>query len=630
MKTSIATVSISGAFREKLDAIAKAGFDGIEIFEQDFIASDHAPRDIGAMVRDAGLEITLFQPFRDFEGLPEPYRSRAFDRAARKFDLMEELGAELMLICSTVHPAAMGGIDRAAADFHALAELAAPRGLRVGFEALAWGRHINDHRDAWEVVRRADHPNLGLILDSFHTLGRKIDPETIRRIHGDKIFFVQLADAPAIEMDLLYWSRHFRNMPGEGDLDVTGFLRAVLATGYAGPLSLEIFNDQFRAGLPRLVAQDGYRSLIDLMDRVRRAEPALPVDLPAFPAPKPVQAVEFIEIVTGPEQLAELDSFLTSLGFAATASHVSKQVTRWQQGGINLLVNTQDSGFAHSSYVAHGTTVSEIALQVPNALEAQARAKALGIAPYRQDAASGELDIPAIRGVGGSLLRFVDNTTKLGQLWQLDFSAATSAPKGAGLTRIDHIAQTMAYDEMLSWSLFYHALFDAKKAPMVDVVDPDGLVRSQAVETGALRITLNGAEARRTLAGRFVENSFGSAVQHIAFASDDIFASAESLRAAGFPILQIGGNYYDDVEARFGLDRGLTARMRAANVLYDEDAGGQFFQLYSQTRPEGLFVEIVQRQGGYAGYGAPNAPFRIAAQKRSIPPAGMPRLSKRS
>ncbi|MEO5619957.1 MAG: sugar phosphate isomerase/epimerase, partial [Cypionkella sp.] len=306
MKTSIATVSISGAFREKLDAIAKAGFDGIEIFEQDFIASDHAPRDIGAMVRDAGLEITLFQPFRDFEGLPEPYRSRAFDRAARKFDLMEELGAELMLICSTVHPAAMGGIDRAAADFHALAELAAPRGLRVGFEALAWGRHINDHRDAWEVVRRADHPNLGLILDSFHTLGRKIDPETIRRIHGDKIFFVQLADAPAIEMDLLYWSRHFRNMPGEGDLDVTGFLRAVLATGYAGPLSLEIFNDQFRAGLPRLVAQDGYRSLIDLMDRVRRAEPALPVDLPAFPAPKPVQGVEFIEIVTGPEQLAEL------------------------------------------------------------------------------------------------------------------------------------------------------------------------------------------------------------------------------------------------------------------------------------------------------------------------------------
>lgn len=626
MKTSIATVSISGSFPEKLEAIAKAGFDGIEIFEQDFIASDYAPRDIGAMVRDHGLAITLFQPFRDFEGLPEPYRSRAFARAERKFDLMADLGAELMLVCSTVHPAAMGGIDRAAADFHALAEIAAPRGLRVGFEALAWGRHINDHRDAWEVVRRADHANLGVILDSFHTLARKIDPETIRRIHGDKIFFVQLADAPAIEMDLLYWSRHFRNMPGEGDLDVTGFLRAVLATGYTGPLSLEIFNDQFRAGLPRLVAQDGYRSLIDLMDRVRRAEPALAVDLPAFPAPKPVQDVEFIEIVTAPETARELGDFLTALGFSATASHVSKQVTRWQQGAINILVNTQGSGFAHSSYVAHGTTVSEIALRVPDAIAAQARAEALGIAPYRQTSASGELDIPAIRGVGGSLLRFVDDATTLGQIWDLDFTAAKAPAKGAGLTRIDHIAQTMAYDEMLSWSLFYHALFDAQKAPMVDVVDPDGLVRSQAVETGALRITLNGAEARRTLAGRFVEDSFGSAVQHIAFASDDIFATAAALAAAGFPILHIGGNYYDDVEARFGLDPALTARLRAANVLYDEDAGGQFFQLYSLTRPEGLFIEIVQRQGGYRGYGAPNAPFRIAAQKRATRPAGLPKF----
>lgn len=625
MKTSIATVSISGNFSEKLDAIAKAGFDGIEIFEQDFIASDHAPREIGAMVRDRGLEITLFQPFRDFESLPEPYRSRAFARAERKFDLMADLGAELMLVCSTVHPAAMGGIDRAAADFHALGEIAAARGLRVGFEALAWGRHVNDHRDAWEVVRRADHANVGLILDSFHTLGRKIDPETIRRIHGDKIFFVQLADAPAIKMDLLYWSRHFRNMPGEGDLDVPAFLRAVLATGYAGPLSLEIFNDQFRAGLPRLVARDGYRSLIDLMDRARRAEPALQVDLPAFPAPSPVQAVEFIELVTSPESALELENFLSVLGFSATARHISKKVTRWQQGKINLLINTEGAGFAHSSYVAHGTTVSEIALRVPDAQAAQHRAQALGIAPHHEPAALGELDIPAIRGVGGSLLRFVDSSTALGQLWTLDFSAPTPAPLGAGLTGIDHIAQTMAYDEMLSWSLFYHALFDARKAPMVDVVDPDGLVRSQAVETGALRITLNGAEARRTLAGRFVEDSFGSAVQHIAFATDDIFATATTLQLAGFPILQIGANYYDDVEARFGLAPPLTKRMRAANVLYDEDANGQFFQLYSQTRPEGLFIEIVQRQGNYLGYGAPNAPFRIAAQKRATRPAGMPR-----
>lgn len=176
----------------------------MEIFENDFLVYDASPREVGQMVRDAGLTLTLFQPFRDFEGIPEPFRQRAFDRAERKFDIMGELGAELMLICSSTSPVAMGGIDRIADDFALLGERAAKRGLRVGYEALAWGRHISDHRDAWEVVRRANHPNIGLILDSFHTLSRRIDVGSIRSIPADKIFIVQLADAPAFDMDLLY------------------------------------------------------------------------------------------------------------------------------------------------------------------------------------------------------------------------------------------------------------------------------------------------------------------------------------------------------------------------------------------------------------------------------------------
>ena len=627
MKTSIATVSISGDFREKLAAIAAAGFDGIEIFEQDFIAFDATPREVGAMVRDHGLEITLFQPFRDFEGLPNPLRAQAFARAERKFDLMAELGTDLVLVCSNVHPAAMGGIDRAADDFRALGDIAASRGLRVGYEALAWGRHVHDHRDAWEIVRRADHPNVGLIVDSFHTLSRKIDPETIRRIPGDRIFFVQLADAPAIEMDLLYLSRHFRNMPGEGDLNVTGFMRAVQATGYDGPISLEIFNDQFRAGLPRLVARDGHRALIDLMDRVHRAEPNLPMAQPALPAPSPVQGVGFIEFATSHTEAADLESLLAATGFEHTGQHVSKSVRLWQQGAIHLLVNTETTGFAHSAYVTHGTTVSDIALIMPNAQATHARARALLAEGHDQTVAEGELAIPAIRGVGGSMVRFLDADSTAHSIWQTDFRRPSApAPVGAGLTRVDHIAQTMAYDEMLSWALFYTAIFDATKAPMVDVADPDGLVRSQAVESGALRVTLNGAETRRTLAGRFIADSFGSAVQHIALACDDIFATAAALAKRGFPVLKIGQNYYDDVEARFGLDPTFTAQLRAANILYDQDAGGAYFQIYSQARPEGFFFEIVQRTGQYAGYGAANAPFRIAAQKRASRPSGMPQL----
>ncbi|MGR3590415.1 MAG: bifunctional sugar phosphate isomerase/epimerase/4-hydroxyphenylpyruvate dioxygenase family protein [Limimaricola soesokkakensis] len=629
MRRSIATVSVPGNLREKLEAIAAAGFDGIEIFEQDFIAEAGSPAEIGAMIRDHGLEIEIFQPFRDFEGLVGSRRVKAFDRAERKFDLMQQLGTDLVLVCSSVAPDAIGGIDRAADDFRELGERAAKRGLRVGYEALAWGRHVNDHRDAWEVVRRADHPNVGLILDSFHTLGRKLDPETIRRVPGDRIFFVQLADAPMIEMDLLYWSRHFRNMPGEGDLDVTAFMRAVMATGYRGPVSLEVFNDQFRGGRPETVARDGYRSLVHLMDRVRREEPGVDAGLPEMPDRIATTGVEFIEFATSAVESDKLSRQLRSLGFAPVGQHRSKSVSLWQQGEIRVVVNTETRGFAHDAYVTHGTSICDIGIGVSNAAATQARAEALGANPFHQPVGPGETDIPAIRGVGGSVMHFIDETSDLAGVWERDFVPVSEDIDlaGAGLTRIDHLAETMAYDEMLSWTLFYTSIFDMAKAPMVDVVDPDGLVRSQAVEApdGALRITLNGAETHRTFAGRFLADSFNSAVQHIAFACHDILATAAALAKTGFPVLPIPSNYYDDLAARFDLAPGLLERLRESQILYDRDEHGEFFQLYSLPSADGLFFEVVERRDGYRGYGAPNAPFRIAAQKRLLRPKGMPK-----
>lgn len=629
MKTSIATVSISGEFSEKLAAIAAAGYDGIEIFENDFLAFDGSPRDVGRMVRDAGLEISLFQPFRDFEGLPEPQRGRAFDRAERKFDVMQELGTDLMLVCSSVSPVSLGGIDRAAADFRELGERAARRGLRVGYEALAWGRHVSDHRDAWEVVRRADHANVGLILDSFHTLARKIDVDSIRAIPGNKIFIVQLADAPLIDMDLLYWSRHFRNMPGEGDLPVKDFARAVAATGYDGYFSLEIFNDQFRGGSPRSIAVDGRRSLIHLMDQVRREEPGIAVAVPDMPDRIAVEGVEFVEFAADESEAEELVTLFHGLGFRQVGRHVSKDVTLFRQGGINLVVNTEREGFAHSSYLVHGTSVYAIGLKVEDAAATVRRARALGAEPFEQAVGPGELTIPAIRGVGGGVVYFVDGKSELAKVWDVEFTptADPQAPNAVGLDRIDHVGQTMNYEEMLTWLLFYTAIFRTRKTPMVDVIDPGGVVRSQAVESedGKLRLTLNGAENRKTLAGHFIAESFGSSVQHLAFATDDIFATAAALRANGFEALPISPNYYDDVEARFGLEPDLADRLRAENILYDRDGDGEYFQLYAPTWGEGFIFEIVERRGGYKGYGAPNAPFRIAAQRRYLRPKGMPK-----
>ena len=150
---SIATVSVSGTLDEKLQAIAAAGFEGVEIFENDLLACPRSPREVGQMMRDLGLRCTVFQPFRDFEGMPAELRQRVFDRAERKFDVMQELGTDLVLICSNVSPASLPDRGRIIDDFRELGERAATRSLRVGFEALAWGRHISDHRDAWAVVK---------------------------------------------------------------------------------------------------------------------------------------------------------------------------------------------------------------------------------------------------------------------------------------------------------------------------------------------------------------------------------------------------------------------------------------------------------------------------------------------
>ncbi|MCQ0972116.1 sugar phosphate isomerase/epimerase and 4-hydroxyphenylpyruvate domain-containing protein [Paracoccus sp. TK19116] len=625
MKTSIATVSLSGNLQEKCEAIAAARFDGIEIFEQDFIAYDGSPADVGRMVRDHGLEITLFQPFRDFEGLPEPLRAKAFDRAERKFDLMQELGTDLILVCSSVHPESLGGIDRAAADFHELGERAAARGLRIGYEALAWGRHVDDHRDAWEIVRRAGHDSVGLVLDSFHTLARKIDPDTIRRIPGDRIFFVQLADAPAIEMDLLYWSRHFRCMPGEGDLPVPEFLQAVMATGYGGPVSLEIFNDQFRGGSTRQVARDGYRSLVAVMDDVRRAEPALQLDLPPIPPRQKPEGVAFVEFASRDEDARALEALLGTLGFERTGQHRNKKVALFQQGDIRIVLNEETTGHAASAWISRGTTVCDIGLAVGDAQAVLDRAGALGTEPFAQPLGPGEVDIPAVRGLSGSVLHFIDPGADLAQVWAQEFGVG-SAPSGAGLTRVDHIAQTMSYEDMLSWTLFYSALFETRKSSMVDVFDPDGLVRSQVIAStdGRMRITLNGADSHRTLAGSFLAETFGASVQHLALATDDIFATLEALAKRGFTPLPMPQNYYDDLAARFDLPEGLLDKMRDRCILYDRDADGEFFQCYSRAFAGGFFFELVQRGPGYQGYGAPNAPFRIAAQKRQMRGKGVP------
>jgi 4-hydroxyphenylpyruvate dioxygenase len=620
MKTSIATVSLSGTLSEKLEAIAAAKFDAVEIFENDLITFSGTPAQVRQSVKDLGLGIVTLQPFRDFEGMPDSQRARVFARAERKFDVMQELGCDLLMICSNVAPDSLGGIDRAAADLRELGERASKRGLRVAFEALAWGRHISDYRDAWEAVRRADHPAVGLVLDTFHILARKTDLGAIRAIPRDRIFLVQMADAPLLQMDYLSWSRHFRNFPGQGDLPILDFMEALAATGYDGALSLEIFNDQFRAGSARSVAIDGHRSLLFLLDQLALRSPAFVPAFPRLPARSRALGTEFVEFAVDDASAPKLERTLEALGFHRAGRHKTKAVTRWRQGDINLVINTEKEGFAHAFNITHGSAVCALGLKVDNAAATFERAKRLLDEPFRQAVGPGELDIPAVRGVGGSLVYFLDSSTDLGRVWEIEFDdIGEDGVKGAGLIRVDHISQSMHYEEMLTWLLFYSSLLDLKKVPAQDVADPGGLVKSQVIESadGSLRIILNASQSQRTQSSRFLAEVFGSGVQHLAFATDDILSTAQRLAGNGVDLLPIPENYYDDLEAKLDLAPQLLEALKAHNILYDRDGDAEYFQIYTQSFEQRFFFEVVERRG-YRGYGAANAPVRLAAQARMI------------
>jgi len=309
---------------------------------------------------------------------------------------------------------------------------------------------------------------------------------------------------------------------------------------------------------------------------------------------------------------------LSSLGFRRAGRHKSKAVTRWQQGAINLVVNTDKEGFAHSFNLTHGTAVCALGLKVDNAAATLERAKLLLDDPFRQPVGPGELDIPAVRGVGGSLVYFLDATSELGRVWDIEFEPTGEVgSNAAGLIAIDHISQSMHYEEMLTWLLFYTSLLDLQKIPAQDVADPGGLVRSQVIESpdGRLRVILNASQSQRTQSSRFLTELFGSGVQHLAFATADIFATAAQLKRNGVALLQIPDNYYDDLEAKMDLKPEQLADLRAHNILYDRDGDGEYLQVYTQTFEQRFFFEIVERRH-YAGYGAANAPVRLAAQAR--------------
>ena len=611
MKTALATVSISGTLEQKFAAAARAGFQGVEIFENDLTQFPGSARDVRLMAADHGLEIIALQPMRDFEAMPEPMRTANFYRMQKKFELMHELGTRRTLMCSNVSPHSVDDNARAAADLHELAELAKAEGFLLAYEALAWGRHVSNYEKSWDIVKRADHPNLGICLDTFHMYSRGATLDCLRNdIPVDKIALVQVADAPYLQMrEVLQYSRHYRCFPGQGDFPVVEFMRALKEKGFDDYVSHEIFNDEFRASNPDDKAVDGMRSLIWLDQQSDLPEEHSPEEL--------VDDVEFVEFAVAGESGEELVQVLKQLGFAETHQHKSKQVSLLRQGDINLVLNREPVSQAHQHFENHGVSVCALAFSTPSLKKVMKRADTFRCARFTNQTGPGELNIPAIRGIGDSLIYFVER--KPVRFFELDFEpieGAEAQAETAGLLRIDHIGQTVANTDFLSAAFLYKTLFDFNVEASQDLPDIHGLVVSRTCynQNKRVRIPINMTNARSAAAQRFINKTHGSGVHQLAFACEDVFAAAE--RVPAHLHLDIPGNYYRDLEARFQLPAELLARMQSLNILYDRNEDGEFFHFYTRE-VHGVFCEILQRVGNYDRYGEANAYIRLAAQARA-------------
>ncbi|WP_203581919.1 bifunctional sugar phosphate isomerase/epimerase/4-hydroxyphenylpyruvate dioxygenase family protein [Microbacterium hibisci] len=602
MRTSIATVCLSGTLDQKLLAASAAGFDGVEIFEPDLIASPLSPEHIRARAAELGLTLDLYQPFRDFEGVGPELLEQNLRRAEAKFALMNRLGIQTMLLCSNVATARSGDEQLAAAQLRQLGDVAQRFSVRIAYEALAWGRFVDGYETAARIVRLADHPAVGLCLDSFHILSKGHSPEAIETIPADKIFFVQLADAPLLTMDVLSWSRHHRLFPGEGGFDLGTFMAHLIRTGYDGPVSLEIFNDTFRQTDPVATAIDGRRSLRWLEHEAAAAlgrgagGRAARMSISALPGVEPPTDVNYVELRT--TALPELRRLLGQLGFRSHGAHRTKPVELWSQGAARVVLGAPDSDRTRP-------TVAGLGFSVRDPASALRRAEQLFAPPVPRQEATGDERLVGVGSPDGSEVFFgADDGDE--PRWVGEFGPRPdSAPEL--IERVDHINLAQPWQHFDAAVLFYLSVLDLHAEPSVEVAAPVGLVRSQVLRSddGIIRLALN-----------LVPSGAGDEAilpQHIAFATSDVLALARRARERGFTPLDIPANYYDDIAARYLIEPGLLTELRELNVMYDRDESGEFLHFY--THPIGtVFLEVVERRHGYAGYGALNAPVRLAAQ----------------
>ena len=270
------TITLAGPLEAKLRAIHAAGFTQVMLNANDLAGHPGGPPAAIETVRRSGLRVTGFQVLRDFEGLSGHLHAYKVDIAKAMLEMCHALGSRVLLVCSSNSAHATGDFDLLRKDLQKLAMLAVPLGIRIAYEALSWGRHVNDYTQAWDLVAEADRANLGLALDSFHILATGSSLERLEEIVAEMVVLVQLADFMWQEIrsreERIDTARHLRVFPGEGvhSAQVAELVRTLDRLGYRGDYSFEVFNDDYTQLPHAIVAERARRSVKWLTDQVSR------------------------------------------------------------------------------------------------------------------------------------------------------------------------------------------------------------------------------------------------------------------------------------------------------------------------------------------------------------------------
>ncbi|MCZ8292671.1 MAG: sugar phosphate isomerase/epimerase [Hylemonella sp.] len=270
------TITLAGPLQAKLQAMKDAGFSQVMLKANDLVGHPGGWKAAAQEVRESGLRGTGFQVLRDFEGLSGHLHEYKVDIAKTMLEMCAELGCDVLLACSSTSAHASQDLDHIARDLRKLAMLAVPHGIRIAYEGLSWGRTINEYTTAWDVVCRADAPNLGVCIDSYHILAAKTPLDAIQDLDPSKIFLVQLSDfmwreTPTFE-ERMATARTYRVFPREGvhTEELIDLVQKLDRLGYAGDYSFEVFNDDFvQMPLP-MVAERARKSALWLADDILR------------------------------------------------------------------------------------------------------------------------------------------------------------------------------------------------------------------------------------------------------------------------------------------------------------------------------------------------------------------------